>query len=545
MAAGVLTGGLAGTVSEGGEPVPVSAQAAGLDLTGEFPFGVLAVVVGQESRPVLDLQAGLGAGRVTVGGKVRIGARDWQRIGRRTGWLPGLGQMTAQIDAGAPWGAAGSSSAANWLPDPGSFTGHATVTALAWTLDGAIADLERATGRLRFSGTSLEGEIKGRARLHWAASAPIATAPAAIAPSAATPAAALLADDGSDAVASGVLPVEVRFRTADVLADLLRIDVTWQSGPLGPLEGSLRYSAATRAIELQVAGDQVIAQPLMAGIFEAWPAPWDLDAGRLSLAADLTWPASGDLDGRLALTLADASAHYADYRVAGLGGEFVVALSGTDWQLAPTDLRAARLNAGIELTDVTARVGVDAARVGASAAAIGFERAGASVFGGTLATGPFTFDPVAGTAALEITLTAIDLGQVLALYGDRIMATGLLDGTLPAMLAEGTVTVSAGRLVARAPGGVIRVAPELSQVTGQPGLDFALRALGDFTYTALGFAENGDLKLAVALRGRNPEVEEGRPIHYNLNVTENIPQLLEALTVDRELIEAIERRVRR
>jgi hypothetical protein len=102
---------------------------------------------------------------------------------------------------------------------------------------------------------------------------------------------------------------------------------------------------------------------------------------------------------------------------------------------------------------------------------------------------------------------------------------------------------------ADAPGGVIRLAPALAGGVDQPGLDFALRALQNFTYTELeadvDYTADGDLSLGVRLRGRNPDVEGGRPIHYNLNVQENVPVLLESLRLQRRVTEGVERRMRK
>jgi hypothetical protein len=51
--------------------------------------------------------------------------------------------------------------------------------------------------------------------------------------------------------------------------------------------------------------------------------------------------------------------------------------------------------------------------------------------------------------------------------------------------------------------------------------------------------------LGVRLEGHNPAVEKGRRIVYNLNVTENVPVLLESLRLQDAFTRRIERRVRR
>jgi hypothetical protein len=159
---------------------------------------------------------------------------------------------------------------------------------------------------------------------------------------------------------------------------------------------------------------------------------------------------------------------------------------------------------------------------------------------------PFDYDRIGASAALEVALEDVDLAELLGLYGEHIAGSGRLDGHLPAFVADGAVSIRSGRLRARPPGGHIRLSPALARVGARPGLDFALRALEDFTYTLLDadvdYAPSGDLTLAVRLHGRNPGIEGGRPIHYNLTVTENVPQLLESLAIEGRLLERLKRR---
>ena len=114
-------------------------------------------------------------------------------------------------------------------------------------------------------------------------------------------------------------------------------------------------------------------------------------------------------------------------------------------------------------------------------------------------------------------------------------------------LNDNKASITGGRLRARPPGGEIRLTPKFSGPTGQPGLDFALLALKDFRYTELGcdinYSENGDLLLGVRLNGRNPDIENGRPIIYNLNISENIPVLLESLRLQDQVTRKIEKQV--
>ena len=66
-----------------------------------------------------------------------------------------------------------------------------------------------------------------------------------------------------------------------------------------------------------------------------------------------------------------------------------------------------------------------------------------------------------------------------------------------------------------------------------PSMNILLQALGNLNYEVLKVNADstldGDLTLKVALKGRNPDWQSGRPIHLNLRLEENIPKLLRSL----------------
>jgi hypothetical protein len=138
---------------------------------------------------------------------------------------------------------------------------------------------------------------------------------------------------------------------------------------------------------------------------------------------------------------------------------------------------------------------------------------------------------------------------VLALEGDTITGSGTLDGRLPLQIAGSEVRVDGGRFSAREPGGVLSYggAEDAAASLAQPGVGFAIAALGDFRYKVLdvdvSYEPNGDLLLGIHLEGHNPRFEAGRAIHYNLNISENIPVLLQSLQLSDEVGKQLERRL--
>ncbi|QSX42182.1 YdbH domain-containing protein [Shewanella cyperi] len=138
----------------------------------------------------------------------------------------------------------------------------------------------------------------------------------------------------------------------------------------------------------------------------------------------------------------------------------------------------------------------------------------------------------------------LELQPVTGIYAD-----GIFDGVLPVKLAQGQVSVSGGKLAARAPGGLIMVRnnPAVEQMrASQPYLEFAFSALEHLQYSSLAssfdMAPGGDALMKVEVKGRNPGIE--RPIHLNYSQEENLLQLLKSLRIGEDLQNQIEQSVK-
>ncbi|MGV0036392.1 MAG: intermembrane phospholipid transport protein YdbH family protein [Candidatus Azotimanducaceae bacterium WSBS_2022_MAG_OTU7] len=76
-----------------------------------------------------------------------------------------------------------------------------------------------------------------------------------------------------------------------------------------------------------------------------------------------------------------------------------------------------------------------------------------------------------------------------------------------------------------------------------------IRALRNFEYTEMNvdvdYAPDGALAALVRLRGRNPDVENGRAIHFNMNVSENILALLDSIRASEATQQRVQQRLSR
>jgi len=176
------------------------------------------------------------------------------------------------------------------------------------------------------------------------------------------------------------------------------------------------------------------------------------------------------------------------------------------------------------------------------------------LLGGTVSLAQATIDPQAETHEVPLQVSGLDLNEVLRLeQQETVKGTGTLDGTLPLFISKTdsgiAVTVQQGAIQGRAPGGTIHF--EVDQETAsawaksQPQLDLIVKSLENYHYSKLevgaNYEKNGILKLATTLEGKNPDFRNGTPIHFNLNIEENIPALVKSLSLVNELEQKIEK----
>ncbi len=306
---------------------------------------------------------------------------------------------------------------------------------------------------------------------------------------------------------------------------------------------NLAVDLATGAGRADITNELTVEKPLAASLMPGWAEDYDVDSGVMDIMARASWRTPEKIAGQVHVALDGISAHYADYLATDLRGTLELSadnVAAANWQLAPSSLTVGTVDVGFPIEDLQMTVAGDLAT-------LRITDTQARLLGGRARAADFDYDLGAGNARIALTLEALDLAQVLALEGEDVSGSGTLEGTLPVTIRDNAVSMQNGTVRALAPGGTIALSPSLARGTGQPGLDFALIALQDFRFSALtgdiDYAENGDMVLAVKLKGNNPAVEGGRAIEYNLNITENLPTLLESLRLQDEVQTRIERKL--
>ncbi len=281
--------------------------------------------------------------------------------------------------------------------------------------------------------------------------------------------------------------------------------------------------------------------------FAYWPFDWDIFEGSVTLDMDVQWRRGDqgmEFNGELNQQLQDLAGVYQDIGFIGLDGDFAARFDSSGQLLTtrPATLSLDSLDVGVPIEAITARFGLDTAQQ-----QLTLESVEARLFGGRVWTRDAVYRVDNAHNSIDIGIDNLQLAQLLALAGyDAIEGTGRISGLLPLDVTAEGVTMARGMLAAKAPGGVFRYRAEVLASTN-PAMAQVIKALRNYHFTVFqveaDYMENGDLVLDMVLRGANPDYQGGRPIHLNLNVTDNIPTLLKSLQSGRTIADAISRKL--
>jgi hypothetical protein len=173
-----------------------------------------------------------------------------------------------------------------------------------------------------------------------------------------------------------------------------------------------------------------------------------------------------------------------------------------------------------------------------------------SAMGGSLSTAAQQFDFSKPIQSFKLELTDINLTTLLKQYSsNELSGTGLLSGFVPIEINRAGIRVAQGMIAAAEPGGLLQMnsTRAAAMAKNQPSMKLVVDALNNFHYTALAsqinYDEKGKLFLSVKLEGRNPALENGRPIHLNVNLEEDVPAMLASIQLSSKVSDIVKKRL--
>ncbi|WP_275545895.1 MULTISPECIES: YdbH domain-containing protein [unclassified Pseudomonas] len=287
----------------------------------------------------------------------------------------------------------------------------------------------------------------------------------------------------------------------------------------------------------------------LAQTLASWPPLLTLDNGRLQGEASLRLPANKPLQLSARLSGKGLAGIYDRSTLSGVDGELRLQLAGDRLTLELPSLSAKQIDPGIALGPLQLQASYKASLQRPLAGSLSHQRAELGILGGNLRLEPATWALDQPSQLLPLKLSGLDLQELFRVYpAEGLEGNGLLDGTLPLRLSE-TISIEQGLIEARAPGGRLRFQSPRIRAMGQanPGMKLVTDALEDFHYdllsSSLDYEPSGTLRLGMRLHGQNPAIEQGRPIHFNINLEEDIPTLLASLQLTDKVSDIIQQRI--
>lgn len=149
------------------------------------------------------------------------------------------------------------------------------------------------------------------------------------------------------------------------------------------------------------------------------------------------------------------------------------------------------------------------------------------------------------TNKYKLTVEKVDIEKLLVMVDvPGLSGTGTLSGNFPLKIENGDPIITNGALSSSGSGVIIynNQAADAASTTEQTQL--LTQALKNFHYTELSGAVdgnvNGNLKFQVGLRGANPSLYDGYPIHLNVNIEGSLADLIRRGTVGLRPLELIQ-----
>ena len=254
-------------------------------------------------------------------------------------------------------------------------------------------------------------------------------------------------------------------------------------------------------------------------------------AGRASASARVAWNADGFESGGVA-ELDELTFESGDVAVEGLTARIdfdgLLPPSTPDGQV----VTIRRLDPGLPLEDLSVRFRLlpgESPRLFIKDGGFGFA-------GGRVRVRDTMIDPAAPRQTVDFEVEGIDLGRLFELVRvEGLSGSGILNGVFPVERTERGFVIRDGRLAAAGPG-VLRFRSETAAAAlerGGEAVDLMLRALRDFRYDKLDLTAEKDLageaRVTLRLEGRNPQVLEGRPFAFNVNLSGSFDRILAAV----------------
>lgn len=247
-------------------------------------------------------------------------------------------------------------------------------------------------------------------------------------------------------------------------------------------------------------------------------------SGRIDYEVQAGWAANG-LTSSARTMLDGLGFNAAGTPISGVGGEIVFASLAPLKTQGPQTLRINTIGIGIPLE--FGRVTFDMP----GDETLRLEEALWPFANGMVVVSSEPFALTAKEQKLQVTLSDVDLSALVQIANlPGLSGTGILEGTVPVLIRDGTPVFERGDIASTKEGGIIRytgVGDDVSQAGGEASI--LVNALRNFHYKQLSAHLSGDdddVELLLTLEGSNPDLYDGYPFQINIRTRGDLAELI-------------------
>lgn len=296
--------------------------------------------------------------------------------------------------------------------------------------------------------------------------------------------------------------------------------------------------------------------PLFGSLLKNWKEPYDIVAGMLSAKGRYRWWKNQKGQDRenlfMNFQIKDGAGYYEEVLFSGLDYNDQIEVLPFVTSSAFADLTISDIDVGIPITSTAASI-LYGKSVKGPLPVLTIKALSTSLLEGKVLGNDLEIDLNNTEHELTLVVSGLDISEIADMQQiEGLSVTGRLDGYVPVTVTEKGLKIIEGKIVSQQQGGQIHYRPEggtLEMEKSALGSEFVFRIIEDLNYDSLNidvnYQENGELDMKLAIKGKSPKVDENRPVHFNLNLQQNVLKLLEGLRYAEGLSEEIDKNVQR
>lgn len=281
-----------------------------------------------------------------------------------------------------------------------------------------------------------------------------------------------------------------------------------------------------------------------------WPELLDLHRGTASYQLKLNYRNNAPLTATFNSTASKLNGIYNSSELTDVNIKLTAKLNGDKLTAQLPVFSVKQINPGVPLSNININSASFNANINDPASGtLAWQSIFAQLLNGNLYVGQHSIQPNQDSPVL-IDIQGLELQQLMKVYPtDGLAGNGTIDGQIPLIVNLDGVRIDKGKLEARNPGTLrFRSAELQSMAKNNPALGLLNQALDDFHFQVLksdlNFDKDGKLILHIRLEGSNPQFENGRPIHFNFNLEQNLYALLASIQLNNHVSDLIIKRIR-